>query len=77
MTFEVLKFGGMRSCALEKVLLLVLIYVFGIGMATLADSQAPRNLRKLFRDSEFVSRKAEFETLPDSMFTIFRDLAKF
>lgn len=37
----------MRSCA-HKVLLLVLIYVFGIGMATLADSQAPRNLRCFF-----------------------------
>lgn len=42
-----------------KVLLLVLIYVFGIGMKTLAGSS-----------------QDEFETLPDSMFTIFRCLTE-
>jgi len=47
-------FSGLRVLFWAIVLLLVLIYVFGIGMATLADSQA------------------EFDTLPDSMFTIFR-----
>eukprot|EP00434_Breviolum_minutum_P042919 symbB.v1.2.038225.t1/scaffold5883.1/size22780/3 len=38
-------FSGLRVLFWAIVLLLVLIYVFGIGMATLADSQAPRNLR--------------------------------
>lgn len=76
--FEVLKLGG---CTWDLVHARC-FYLFSSMFLELEwlhwqTRRPPETLVLFFFEIPFASRKAEFDTLPDSMFTIFRDLAKF